>query len=134
MQRPFLLAAWRNFREHPVRVLSNVAKANFWFWMEVPGAVKLIRPYPWLHWSLLAFHVAQLLAFVGGAWALVREGLPEYGRLGLGCVVYFVLSLMLMFPIPRYYVPLLPMLDMIAAAGLADWWRLRRAPSPLPAP
>ncbi len=127
VQTEFLLAAWRNFREHPFRVLANIAKANFWFWVEIPGAVRLLRPYPWLHWVLLASHHAQLLAFVLGTWVLVRRGLPEYAVLALGCMAYFALSLMLMFPIPRYYVPVLPMMDMVAATGLAEWWRLRRA-------
>lgn len=125
VQGKFLREAWKNFRERPFQILGRVMKANFWFWAEIPGAVRLVRPYPWLRWSLLAFHQVQLLAFVLGAWVLVRRGLSEYAFLAMGCVAYFALSLMLMFPIPRYYVLVLPMMDLIAATGLAEWWRLR---------
>lgn len=126
----FLREAWGNFRAHPGRVLARAAKANFWFWVEIPGAVSLLRPHAILRWTLLVFHQFQLLAFAVGVFLLARRAPSEYAFLGVGCVVYFGLSLMLMFPIPRYYVPVLPMLDLIAAIGVADWWQRGDANAP----
>ncbi len=127
VQGAYLRAAWSNLREHPLRVLWRVAKANFWFWVEIPGAVRLLQPRPILRWTLFVFHQLQLLAFVLGVAFLRWRAPTESASLALACVVYFALSLMMMFPIPRYYVPVLPMMDMIAAIGITGWWQRRGA-------
>lgn len=112
----FLQAAWRNFRSHPVLVLKRVAKATFWFWVEVPGAYVMgsLRAARWL---VLGFHQLQLLAFAVALWSLGRAGRLRHWALWISTIVYFALFLSVMLPIPRYYVPVLPVMDALIAAG-----------------
>jgi hypothetical protein len=115
----FLRAAWRNLQEHPARVLKRVLKANFWFWIESPGAyiTGALRP---LRWLTLGFHQLQLLALLVGLWSLWRSGRLRVWALWIATIVYFAVFLCLMMPIPRYYVPLLPVVDALIAAGLVS--------------
>lgn len=124
----FLRAALQNVRDHPVRILGRVAKANFWFWVETPGAIQMIAGRRIVRWTLFAFHQIQLIAFVAGVIAAVRWGRSPATALALACVAYFVLSLAVMFPVPRYYIPVLPMVDVVAATGVIGWWERRRRP------
>jgi 4-amino-4-deoxy-L-arabinose transferase-like glycosyltransferase len=113
----FLQEAWRNVREHPFLVLKRVLKANFWFWVEAPGShiSGELRP---VRWVTLGFHLIQLLGFAAAVWALGRAGLTRAWALWLSTILYFALFLSLMFPIPRYYVPVLPVMDTLIAVGL----------------
>ena len=114
----FLREAWRNFCDHPLLVLKGVVKANFWFWVESPGShiVGELRPVRWL---TLVFHQIQLLALGVALWAMHRRGRLREWALWISAIVYFVLFLSFMMPIPRYYVPLLPVVDTLIAVGLS---------------
>lgn len=121
-----LRAAWQNFLDHPLLVLKQVAKANFWFWVEAPGTHLEGRLRP-IRWFTLGFHQLQLLAFIISIWRLQRSGrLREWG-LWLSTIMYFALFLSLMFPIPRYYIPVLPLIDTVIVAGFVLG---RRPPRP----
>jgi 4-amino-4-deoxy-L-arabinose transferase-like glycosyltransferase len=124
----FLREAWGNVRAHPLLVLKRVIKANFWFWAEVPGyyvagRLRLVR------WVTLLFHVAQLAGLAFAVVTLARVGRLREWALWLLTIVYFTLFLSLMMPIPRYYVPLLPVMDAIIAAGFGLFSWSRPAPS-----
>lgn len=114
----FLRAALQNFRDHPFLVLKRVAKGTAWFWIEVPGQ-QALGPRPWLRWLTLAFHAGQLLAFLSALALTWRTGRLREWALWLSTILYFALFLSLMWPIPRYYVPLLPVMDIFIVAGLA---------------
>lgn len=116
--RVFLREAWRNFTERPLVVIKRVAKANFWFWIEAPGSHVSgdLRPIRLL---TLVYHQFQLVAFAVGCWALWRAGRLREWALWLSTILYFGLFLSLMMPIPRYYVPVLPVVDTLIAVGLA---------------
>jgi hypothetical protein len=114
----FLREAWRNLRTHPLLVMKRVVKANFWFWIEAPGS-HLPRGLRAVRWATLMFHQLQLLGLVVALWLLWRAGELRRWTLWISSMVYFALFLSLMMPIPRYYVPVLPVMDTVIAAGLA---------------
>ena len=129
----FFWAAWQNVRSDPLRSLGRVTRANFWFWIEAPGSHirGALRPVRWL---TLVFHQLQLLCFGVALWALWRRGRLREWSSWLSTLVYFALFLTVMMPIPRYYVPVLPVLDTLIAAGLgALVARPRRTPTAPPA-
>ncbi len=114
----FLRAAWQNVRNNPVLVLKRVAKANFWVWVESPGSHLKGKLRP-LRWATLLFHQLQLLGLVFAVWALWRAGHLQDWSLWASTVVYFALSLSLLYPVPRFYIPLWPVVDALIVAGLS---------------
>ncbi len=114
----FLHEAWRNFQDRPLVVLKRVVKANFWFWIEAPGSHLKgeLRPFRWV---TLVFHQFQLLALFVALWSLWRASQVRRWDLWISPMVYFAVFLSLMMPIPRYYVPILPVVDTLIGAGLA---------------
>jgi 4-amino-4-deoxy-L-arabinose transferase-like glycosyltransferase len=115
----FLREAWGNFRNHPFLVTKRVAKANFWFWIEAPGSHVTgdLRPVRWL---TLGFHQLQLFALVLAVCALWRAKRLKEWTLWVSTMAYFAVFLSLMMPIPRYYVPLLPVVNTLIAVGLTS--------------
>jgi 4-amino-4-deoxy-L-arabinose transferase-like glycosyltransferase len=126
-QSLFLRAAWENFRGDPLLVIGRVAKANFWAWMESPGShlSGRLRPFRWV---TLGFHQLQLLGLVIALGWMWHTGRLREWALWVSTILYFFLFVGLLYPIPRYYVPLWPVVDTLVVAGL--WmlpWRTDRA-------
>ncbi len=113
----FLRAAWRNVVDHPLLVVGRVVKANFWFWAEVPGQ-QAFGARPWLRWAVLCFHWLQLAGLLCATFALGRASHIRALALWLSSILYFAVFLSVMWPIPRYNVPVLPVLDTLIAVGL----------------
>ena len=93
---------------------------NLWYWLEVPGAVRLAASEQlwWTRAVLLPFHWARLCAALAGALALVRTGAWRQQRAALGCLAFFALAPALLYPVPRYLGPACPALDLLAVLGL----------------
>ena len=112
--------AWENVRDHPLRSLGRLARLNFWYWVEVPGSVRLAahERLSWVRWLLLPCHWAQLLFALAGLRVLAREGGWRRQRAALGALAFFALAPALLYPVPRYLGPATPLLDLLAAIGL----------------
>lgn len=106
------------FLDDPVTVTWRFMKANFWFWVEVPGAMGLLRSKPALHGILLTFHIIQLMLFAAGMVFLISRAESASFRFVWGTVVYLALFIIPFMPIPRYYVAVLPLIDIVAAYGM----------------
>lgn len=118
---------WANWRDHPLRSLGRLARLNLWYWLEVPGAVRLAGS-PRLRWTravLLPFHWARLCAACAGVLLLVRTGAWRTHRATLGCLAFFALAPALLYPVPRYLGPACPALDLLALLGLQAAWTAR---------
>jgi 4-amino-4-deoxy-L-arabinose transferase-like glycosyltransferase len=108
-----------NWTEHPLRSLARLARQNLWYWIEVPGAVRLAA-HPRLHvarWFLLAFHWARLAAAAAGLLFLLRVGWRHHRYL-LATLAFFALAPALLYPVPRYLGPAAPLLDVLAVLGV----------------
>jgi hypothetical protein len=126
---------WRrtgaNWREHPLRSLGRLLRINVWYWLEVPGAVRLAE-HPrvaWVRWGLLPFQWVRLLCAAAGVVLLIRTGLWRRYRAVLAAVAFFALAPALLYPVPRYLAPASPLLDVLAVLGLQASLA-RRAASP----
>jgi hypothetical protein len=88
---------WVNWRDHPLRSLGRLLRINLWYWLEVPGAVRLAASdrLRWTRCALLPFHS------------------------------FFALAPALLYPVPRYLGPAYPALDLLAVLGLAASWARR---------
>ncbi len=111
--------AWANFRREPLTVIGRAARINLWYWLEVPGSVRITTsPRLWvLRIGLIPFHWLRLF------WAIValRE-LRRRGELSLfsaeGAVWAFLAVVPApILPIPRYLAPLTAVLDGFAVIG-----------------
>ena len=119
---------WRaNWREHPWRTLSRVLRQNLWYWLEIPGAIRLVehpRLYP-ARWLLLPFHWVRLLCAGAGLLYLLRQGRWRDHCATLAALAFLAAAPALLYPVPRYLGPAAPLLDLLAAIGFMEAWDRR---------
>lgn len=120
-RRELLRRAAEAWREHPLRSLGRTLRINAWYWLELPGAVRLVE-HPRLfvaRWGALPLHWARLVAAAAGLWFVLRD--PRWARLRplAALVAFFALAPALLYPIPRYLAPACPVLAALAGVALA---------------
>jgi len=114
------------FKADPLRVMWRFIKCNFWFWVEVPGAMGLTKSKPHLHTVLMTFHLVQVILFFAGVWLVVRSGVASAYRFVWSTPLYLAIFIFPFMPIPRYYVALVPLFDIMAGVAIVNMWdRLR---------
>jgi 4-amino-4-deoxy-L-arabinose transferase-like glycosyltransferase len=121
-----------NWRDHPARTLTRTLRINAWYWLEIPGAIRLAyhpRLY-WVRWLLLPFHWVRLVCAVAGIVFLVRTGVWRRHRVTLACLAMLALAPALLYPVPRYAGPVAPLLDLLAIIGFGAAWDARNTPRP----
>jgi hypothetical protein len=126
--------AWENLRRDPLTVLARAARINLWFWLEVPGSVKItLHPRLWLA-RIVLIPFVWLRLF----WAIVaivelrrRHELATLGN-ELATLAFFVLAPALLLPIPRYLAPLTAVLDALAVIGILLYRQRRLTESATP--
>ena len=119
-KRELYRRAAENWVEHPLRSLGRLLRQNVWYWLEIPGAIKLVehpRLY-WVRWGLVAFlwvRLTAVLAALAWAWRHARYA----HRFELALLAFFAFAPALLYPIPRYLAPASPLLDALAAIAIA---------------
>jgi hypothetical protein len=112
--------AWANARREPFTVLGRALRVNAWYWLEVPGSVRIsLHPRLWvLRLGLIPFHWLRLFWAVVGVIELVRR--RELGRFANEASAWAFLAIVpaALLPIPRYLSPLAGVLDGFAAMGV----------------
>jgi hypothetical protein len=116
--------AWENFRREPLTVIGRAARINLWYWLEVPGSVRItLHPHLWvLRIGLIPFHWIRLFWAIVALRELRRRG--QLDLFGAEVATWAFLAIMpcLLLPIPRYLAPLTAVLDGFAVIG----WMLYR--------
>ena len=118
-----------NWTHHPLRSAARLTLMNFWYWAEIPGSIRLAR-HPrlfWVRWVLIAFHWARLAAAVAGVLYLLRSGSWRSLQAPLACLAFLAAAPALLYPVPRYLGPGVPLLDLFAALAIARSWATRRS-------
>lgn len=117
------------WREHPLRTLARNLRLNAWYWLEIPGAVRLAE-HPRLQvvrWALLPWHWVRLTCAAAGLVWLWRSGRWRLHAPVVGVVAFFLVAPAPLYPVPRYLGPAIPVLCLLAAHGLAASLRRRGA-------
>ncbi len=116
--------AWANFTREPLTVIARVARINLWYWLEVPGSVRItLHPRLWLaRIALIPFQWLRLFWAVAAIFLLRKRG--ELGAFWaeLSTWAFLAVGPALFLPIPRYLSPLTCVLDALAVLG----WTLDR--------
>lgn len=111
---------WELWREHPLRTLGRNLRLNAWYWLEIPGAVRLAE-HPRLflvRWALLPWHWLRLTCAIAGLVWLARSGRWRAHPALVGTIAFFLLAPAPLYPVPRYLGPAIPVLCLLAALGL----------------
>jgi len=120
--------ARENWAAHPLRSFGRLALMNFWYWAEIPGSIRLAY-HPrlhWLRWFLLPIHWVRLACALAGVVFLLRSGTWRPYQSALAALAFLALAPALLYPIPRYLGPAVPLLDLFAALALGREWERRR--------
>lgn len=116
--------AWANFTREPLTVIGRALRINVWYWLEVPGSIRLtLDPRLWLaRIVLIPFHWLRLFWAIVAIFELRRR--RELGLFSneLAAWAFLALAPALLLPIPRYLAPLTAVLDGFAVIG----WTLYR--------
>ncbi|MBI3724289.1 hypothetical protein HY251_10110 [bacterium] len=117
--------ALANLKREPLVVLGRAARINAWYWLEVPGSVRItIHPrLRWLRLGLIPFHWVRLLWAIAGLIELRRR--RELGSFASEIAAWAFLAIgpCLLLPLPRYLAPLVAVLDGLAATGFVLYVR-----------
>lgn len=109
----------RMLAENPFGVIKNVLILNFYSFIEANGAYMFSKKSRLGGFMIRLWHWLTLLFLIIGIFYLAKKckgGL--YIFLLIGIYLYFVILMIPLFPIPRYYVPILPIANIFAACGL----------------
>lgn len=121
--------ARENWSAHPLRSLGRLALMNFWYWAEIPGSIRLAY-HPrlhWLRWFLLPIHWVRLACALAAIAFLIRSGGWRPYQSALAALAFLAIAPALLYPVPRYLGPAVPLLDLFAAVALGREWDRRRA-------
>lgn len=111
----YMAKATKRVFAEPVMSAVRVVKASFWAWADVPGAMKTLDSRPAVKWIM---RVSNILILIFAGVGLLRGRHDPGARTAAGIVLYFGIFLAPLFPIPRYFLPIRPMLAILAAFSL----------------
>lgn len=127
--------ARENWTAHPLRSFGRLALMNFWYWAEIPGSIRLAY-HPrlhWVRWFLIPMHWVRLACAAAAIVFLLRGGGWRTFQAPLAALVFLALAPALLYPVPRYLGPAVPLLDLFAALALGREWDRRRGAEAAPA-
>lgn len=115
VKRDLYARALENFRREPLRVIGRAVRMNIWYWLEVPGSIRITH-HPrlcWLRVGLVPFQWLRLFWAIVAVFFIARRSFA----MELGAWAFLALAPALLLPIPRYLAPLSPVLDALAVVG-----------------
>jgi hypothetical protein len=110
--RVYMRKAIARIRAEPLAFAARAAKGAFWSWVEVPGAMKSLDRYPLIRWGLRGANALIILLAILGAPRAMRT---REGRIAIGTILYFTFFHAPLYPIPRYFIPIRPLLAVLSA-------------------
>lgn len=116
--------AWENFQREPLTVIGRALRINLWYWLEVPGSVRITtHPRLWiLRLALIPFHWLRLYWAIVGLRELRKRRELSLFSPEVATWVFLAVVPAPLLPIPRYLAPLTAVLDAFSAIG----WSLYR--------
>lgn len=109
--------ALRNISSAPMTYLLLCGKKFMRFWFGIPGSKQLLIGKPVVMAFLYIFHYITLVLFIIGF--STQQGNTSQGRwIAMTTIVYTTVLHSILFPIPRYRIPIIPLVLVFAGSGL----------------
>lgn len=111
--------ALKNIRQQPMGYIHLCFKKIYRLWCWVPGNKRVLEEKPTLKFLLYMIHLPLLFCFILGCVSSLKNLSPPM-IIVLCPLVYFTLFHALLFAIPRYRIPIIPLFLIFAALGLQN--------------
>jgi 4-amino-4-deoxy-L-arabinose transferase-like glycosyltransferase len=115
----------KNIKSNPAGYLRLCAKKFGRFWFGIPGSKEVLKGKAVILKSLYAIHFVLLVLFAAGMKKSFSELNPGITVLLL-MIVYFTLTHVILFAIPRYRIPIMPLVIIFASRGILEFMRMHR--------
>jgi len=112
--------AIKNIKGHPFRYAVLCVKKLFRFWFGVPGSKEVLKDLILIKFLLYAIQSIVVFFFVLGIWFLIKDW-DIVKAVPVTMIFYFTIMHSLLFAIPRYRIPIDPLILTIASIGI---WHL----------
>lgn len=109
--------AIKNIKEHPFVYMRLCFKKIWRFWFLIPGRKELLKNKMLLRVTIHLIYLTVLFFFILGVWFLRKQKDVSVLPI-LFMILYFTLIHSLLFAIPRYRIPITPLVIVFAAAGV----------------
>ena len=135
-EQAFCSEASKFIREQPLQEFPLLVKKAYYFLANDSSSLEWIQTKPTIPADDVV-HLSRLADFVYfTVLALAVAGAPVWWSrkpellLLLGVIAGWIVLHMLLFPLPRYHQPIMPIVGLLAAAGLVALWRQSRQRPP----
>lgn len=115
--RKFLAEGVKNVKQHPAAYALLCVKKIGRFWLQVPGGKQVLDQRPAAKILVFAFQYLLLLLFFFGLFYAWRERNTRI-YLPVLMVFYFTFVHLFLLAIPRYHIPVLPLVAAVAGGSL----------------
>jgi 4-amino-4-deoxy-L-arabinose transferase-like glycosyltransferase len=116
----------KNIKNNPAGYLKLCVKKFGRFWFGIPGSKEVLKGMAVVLKLLYAGHFILLAFFVVGVKRAFSELNPGITILFL-MIFYFTLTHVVLFAIPRYRIPIMPLVIVFSAVGISQSMRMRSA-------
>ena len=115
--RKFFAEGVKNIKRHPAAYALLCVKKMGRFWLQVPGGKQVLGKRPAAKILVFTFQYFLLLLFFSGVFFAWRERNVRV-CLPVLMIFYFTFAHLFLLAIPRYHVPVLPLVAAVAGGGL----------------
>ncbi|MBU1862819.1 MAG: glycosyltransferase family 39 protein [Candidatus Omnitrophica bacterium] len=119
--------ALKRIKSDPTTYIRLCLGKTVRFWLRIPGEEEILRDRFILKWLIYLSHYTLLCLFVYGLIALCKNGcLAVYHIIPLTIIVYFTLLHAAFSALPRFRIPIIPMVILLSSYGLVHFYRRLR--------
>ncbi|MFH2069138.1 MAG: glycosyltransferase family 39 protein [Candidatus Omnitrophota bacterium] len=115
--RKFFAEGVKNIKQHPAAYALLCVKKVGRFWLQVPGGKQVLDKRPAAKILIFTFQYLLLLLFFLGVFFVWKERNARV-CIPVLMIFYFTFAHLFLLAIPRYHLPVLPLIAAIAGGGL----------------
>ena len=115
--RKFFQEGIENIRRNPGAYLILSIKKLRRFWLQIPGGERVLEGKKLQKILIFTFHYILLIFFLLGLYLCLKEGRKKI-FIPLLMIFYFTFIHVFLLAIPRYRIPIMPLVLIIAGGGL----------------
>ena len=123
--------AFKHIKKTPQTYLLLCCKKLVQFWGRIPGEIKVLEGLPLIKIIIYIFHYSLIgLFFLGLIIIIIKHSFQTLFIIPLSMIVYFTGIHAALVALPRYRIPIIPMVIIFSAYGLSEiirWLRRDKA-------